>query len=342
LSAPAFFFAPGCDKNEFYGIEVLRAASRAVGEIPPLSSHPNYISFHLRKDPEFPHIDELFRWLFHVVFRSRQEECVKCELSRVVTLLLGRPRPDRELEEVRSQFAKRWNWEQGVANGWNMSARSRQEHAALCGWTDGFHNSLLREFACTEELPKLIGQSRKLAWMRQMPWHYPTMSRGAWTCWGAVLELALRRMIALALDCGDPWLVRGAACLQPTILFPPCKERHALQGLTIGVVGIERPGYQSRIHGETVRRAFWELAPGDAPWPLASRSERRDAEPFAPICPDWLPMDRYALRAPDAGVIWRWASNTATQQDWDLLPALLALRPRRGPQKGRPGLRERK
>jgi hypothetical protein len=46
---PAFFFAPGVGNNEFYGMEVLRAASAAVGEAQePLSLHPNYIRFNFR------------------------------------------------------------------------------------------------------------------------------------------------------------------------------------------------------------------------------------------------------------------------------------------------------
>jgi SIR2-like domain len=327
--APAFFFAPGRDRNEFYGMEVLRAASTAVGARREwFSPHPNYIRFHFRNDRAFPHLDEVFRWLLHTVFRLRQEQCLQSELYRVIALLLGRPRPDRELSHVREQFAKLWKWEQGLAQSWNASERSRQEHAALCSWTDGFHNSLLREFACAEELPKDSGQSRRLAWMRQVPWYYPTMSGGAWACWGAVLELALRRMIALALGKEDAlkdcWLVRGASCLQPTLLFSMCGQ-YALKGLTIRVAGMDRQGYQSRIHGQTVQRVFWELAPGDAPWPLVSRSKAPDAEPDHALSRDWLPLGRYSRRAPDAGVIWRWASNTMTAEDEAQLPALLAL-----------------
>jgi hypothetical protein len=341
--APAFFFAPGRDKSEFYGMEVLRAASGAVGARLPLASHPNYVRFNLRSDQAFPHLDELFLWLFHTVFRLRQKECLKNELQGVVTLLLGHPCPAEELEYVRREFAEQCKGEQRRANGWNSSTACRQEHAALCSWTDWFHNALLREFACAEEPSKATGQSRKLAWMRRMPWYYPTIGRGAWTCWGAVLELALRRMVAWAVrgsdkPLNDCWLVRGAASLQPTILFPMRRDGcHALQGLTIAVAGVDRPRRQPRIHGQAVRQIFWELVPGDAPWPLAPRSKRPVSEGHdAPVSSrmgpgggetsrDWAPFGHYSHRAPDAGVIWRWASNSTTRTDKDEVRSLLAL-----------------
>jgi hypothetical protein len=342
--APAFFFAPGRDKNEFYGMEVLRAASGAVGAHLRFSRHPNYVPFNLPGEPGFPHLDELFLWLFHAVFRFRQTECLKNELQGVVTLMLGRPCPEAELAQVRLQFDKQWDWEQGQAEGWDSSAASRQEHAALCGWTDGFHNGLLREFACAEEVSKVRGQSRNLRWMRRMPWYYPTMNRGVWTCWGAVLELALRRMIESALLKSDEppidhRLVTGAACLQPTILFPMRGQgSQALQGLTIEVAGVDRPGYQPRLHGQAVRRTFWELTAGDAPWPLPPRSKSsRNRGYNAPAktsglhdagrttSSEWLPLGRNSQRAPDAGVIWRWASDTTTRKDKEEVRLLLAI-----------------
>jgi len=145
-----------------------------------------------------------------------------------------------------------------------------------------------------------------------------------------VLELALRRMIALALgkDAArkDCWLVRGASCLQPTLLFS-LRGQYALTGLTIRVGGMDRQGYESRLHGQTVRRVFWELAPGDAPWPLVSRSRAPDAASDHAPSRDWLPLGRYSRRAPDAGVIWRWASDTITEEDEAQLPALLGSAP---------------
>src|SRR5262249_36183964 len=149
---------------------VLRAASGAVGApAEPLAPHPNYIRFNLRSKAEFPHVDELSRWLFHTVYRRRQQMCLETDLPRVATLLMGKPRPLQELSRVKKAFLDICQWEQDLAKKWNSGEHSRQQHAAVCSWTDGFHNALLREFACAEELQR--GPSRRLTWMRQIPWH---------------------------------------------------------------------------------------------------------------------------------------------------------------------------
>ena len=71
-NAPAYFFAPGADKREFYGLEILRAASTAVAADRAKGDHPNYIRFNFRGRPEFPNLDELFLLLQHSVFRRIQ------------------------------------------------------------------------------------------------------------------------------------------------------------------------------------------------------------------------------------------------------------------------------
>jgi SIR2-like domain len=316
--APAFFLAAVTEPNEFYGMEVLRAASAAVGASPrPLDPHPNYIRFHFRNQPGFPHLDELFRWLFHAVFRLRQQQCLEADLFRVVALLLGRPYPDIELENVRRGFRSLWSAELRVARGWDDSSASRQEHARICSWTDGFGNALLREFACTDQVQRNRGPGRQLALMRLLPWHFPTTQNNGWTCWGAVVELALRRMIATAMGCDDPLRssrqARAAECMQPTILFPPASDEILPQALTIRFGGFETRYRESQLFGNVRRRAVWELLPGDAPWPLKPRGVESDAG-SAVASGRWA-RGHFCRRAPDAGVIWDWACGNKGSQD---------------------------
>jgi hypothetical protein len=329
--APAYLF--GRDQSPFYGMEILRAASAAIGSTAePLSTHPNYIRFYVRDEPEFPHLDELFRWLFHTVFRRRQQHCLDTDLCRVSTLLLGKPRPRQELARVREDFENLCRWEkEDLAAHWDSRELSRQQHSAVCSWTDGFHTALLREFACSEELNEQRGPTRKLSWMRRIPWYYPTTGRPDWTCWGAVLEVALRRMIENRLmrdTMKECWLTRGGACSQPTILFSS-PESPAIQALTIASGGLDRQGYQARIHVGAVRQIVWNLPSGTPLWPLAPDEKDSARKPAVAPPADSLPYGSAFVQAPDAGVIWRWASRTATRGDEEMLPSILGSTPGR-------------
>ena len=185
---------------------------------------------------------------------------------------------------------------------------------------------LISLFAFGAEINRDIGQSRKLAFMRQIPWHYPTTAQLGWTCWSAVLELALRRMIATALGrdpLKDCWLVRGGAGHQPTVLFSS-NVNHAFQGLSIRVEGTERFG-PAHARFRSIHQVAWDLPRGGTFWPLASRPKAPGTDPNEPLDVGWSLTGRLSMRAPDAGVIWRWASDTATAEDIAMIPTLLAL-----------------
>ena len=336
--APAFFFAPGGeDATEFHGTAVLRAATAAIGGVDTgFGRHPNYISFHFRNEPDFPHLDELFRWLFHAVLRLRQKECLARDLHRIAGLLLGRPRPQVEVEAVRAGFARVWRAERGSARLWSaggnktnravLDAKSlgecRHELNAMCSWTEYFHVGLLREFARAERAQQRQGSSEHLGVLRHVPWYFPAMQVGAWTAWAVVAELALRRMIgflkseklcavssgtSMGIAC-DWRRLRAAASPEPTVLFSVPGAFSTPCALSIRFDAIERLRRQSRILGHPAQQSTWLLGAGDTPWPPGS-PDNDNREPTAAGGSGTLQP------APDAWTIWSWAAGLESDQD---------------------------
>jgi hypothetical protein len=146
---PAFFFVPDGDKKrEFHGMEVLQAASRAVGaRRAGLGDHPNYIRFRFRHEKQFPHVDELFRWLFHLILRRRQEECLETDLRRISALLLGQSCPETQLEAVRKAFRDHLNGET------RLRAVGRVTNAAASSITSFVAGRTSSTLACYASLP---------------------------------------------------------------------------------------------------------------------------------------------------------------------------------------------
>jgi hypothetical protein len=354
--APAFFFAPaGGGAREFYGMAVLQAATAAVGApLPePGAEHPNYLPFHFRSAPEFPNFDETLRWLFHLTLRARQKECLKSDLRRITTLLLGGPRPESELTAVQGAFEASYQLELQAAKGWgngsgsedsgsedsasedsasedsasedsasedsasedsaseDSSSKIKIRHAELCGWSDIFHVGLLREFACGDVVRQRQGASLELALMRRQAWYYPAMQDASWTCWGAIVELALREMARHAgakVTVGD--------CQRPTVLIQP-KGGRTPHAITIQFGGFERIGINARMLGHPRWRVFWELGPEDAPWRRITPppKEPPPKEPSSDATAPRYFSARDIVRAPDAGLIWRWASRSPSPDE---------------------------
>ncbi len=369
--APAFFFdivlPSSGDKKPFHALEVLNAASDAVG-VPraDFGGHPNFLRFHSRGSVEFPNLDEICRWLFHLVLRFRQKECLANDLQRTLTALHGRARPDVELKTARRFFGWLVRRELGIASHWEHSqdphhASHRRQLGRLCSWSESFHIGLLREFAAVDQLRRQGGLGVSLQHLRRLGWYYPMMQDAGWTCWGAVVELAVRRMIRAAtlprashpprLHPRGSEQVWAAASELPTILFlrslhpaesgtaPPRPFVPVLQSLSIRFDGFDRSETSAHLHGHPTQTCTWLLRDGDAPWRPSSRT---DAEPGG--APDTharetpLPRDRplpfsrgsgasVEQRPPPTSVLWRWASRTETEQDRDDAPGWLGLQP---------------
>jgi hypothetical protein len=326
--APAFFLAPGKEeKREFHGMEVLRAASAAVGAARgPFGQHPNYLRFCFRGDG-FPNLDDIFRWLFHRVARLRQRNCLETDLGRVLTALLGRPRPAKELDGIRKLFQQLLDREVELAAQWRSNPPSRREHALFSAWTESFHPGLLREFAAADLVRRGAGSGVDLARLQRVAWYYPFTQDAGWTCWGAVVEVALRRVTAILFGREpavlNPLDLHAATAIRPTALFRPLNDPGATPcAVTILFAGAERDQQVRPLNGHAVTRQVWRLSAEHAPWRRADgtlppvhgmRRNRLLRRPFG--------MRMWSV--PPANVLWAWAS--APSRDIDQQAARLWL-----------------
>lgn len=331
-SAPAFFFASDTvGTRQFHGMAILNAATEAVGgSRVQAGDHPNYVRFHRRSEKYFPNFDECMRWLFHLTFRARQQECLSSDLRRISTLLLESSRPEVELDTVRREFAGLRRRELDDAESWHEGNESRRRHREHCGWTDLFNVGLLREFACSDVMRQRQGGGLEIGLMRRFEWYYPAMQDASWTCWGAVVELALRAM-ACTMGCA----LSVANCPRPTVLVRYTDgTRHSPHALSIQVAWFERSGLDAKLHGCPLWRVYWELSPRDAPWPRVRRNPwtkihagpQRNCEGVMAMGTNSNEGRRTTLPAPEASLIWRWASRTASEDDARRAGTLLGLR----------------
>lgn len=369
-AAPAFFFdviqPSTANKKPFHALEVLNAASDAVG-VPrgDFGRHPNFLRFHGRGSPEFPNLDEICRWLFHLVLRFRQKECLANDLQRTLTALHGRARPEVEIRAAQRLFGSLVRHELRTSTAWSESPIDHPHHALhrrqlsrICSWSESFHVGLLREFAAVDQLRRQGGLGMGLQGLRRLGWYYPMMQDAGWTCWGAIVELALQRMIrrsvAAPRDPGRSLQPRNAervwaaACELPTALYLRTLHREAndtaaigpslpvLQALSIRFDGFDRTETPAMLHGHPTQTCIWLLRDSDAPWrptrrsrpetqppgPAASGADPEDERPDLPVFRSRSTLEQ---RPPPTSVLWRWASRTETPQDQADAPQWLGI-----------------
>ncbi|MBL9126919.1 MAG: SIR2 family protein, partial [Verrucomicrobiales bacterium] len=351
--APAFFFdvldAAMPDKSPFHALEVLKAASDAVG-VPrgDFGQHPNLLRFHGRGTGKFPNLDELYRWLFHLVVRRRQRECLLNDLRRTFTALHGENRPAAEFDGVKALMNAVFDAERAEARAWATPAADAATHAErrrrmgrIVSWTESFHPGLLREFGIVDQIRREGGFQLRPAEIRRRGWYYPVMQNADWTCWGAVVELAIRRMVdhvngdEARLPAIDRlWSAEGD---HPTILFfsgnreprptttsfedapfPP------LRAVSVLFSSSDAPAQSLSLHGQPSTVCLWQLTGNDAPWrgtswrvypaPESGRRIRVIDEPGDEPA-ERLSSALQACRPPPAITLWRWASRTETEDD---------------------------
>lgn len=301
--APAFFFAPAGSK-EFHGLEVLRAASRAVGvENPKLIDHPNYLCFNVSRNVELADLDESFAWIFHAVFRRRQIQAVQAELGSVVSLLLGHPAPSRLLRKVEDDLARLWEVEQAAAEQWSNHPSARKAFADTVAWTEHFHPALLRDMAITQ---RIAWQGRPLIAiddLRDGHWYYPANENFGWTAWGAVMELAIRHRVAEWSDMPDQWatlsLSSGNA---PPRLAPLTNDTMPALAITSGAAGplpVRLELSLGRFHRPGMRASAFALPASTVRWSSDAMT---------------LPWTSAATQGPAARDLWNWAAGTAVPQ----------------------------
>lgn len=278
-NAPAFFFGPKGFK-EFHGLEVLRAASRAIGVgHPNLTEHPNYLHFRLPWEPEVADLDESFAWIFHAVLRRRQIQAVEAELGSVVSLLLGHPVPGRLLQKVADDLHTLWQQEQDTARTWGAAAADRAAFAHTVAWTEHFHPALLRDMALAQRTAILGRPASGIDDLRDGYWYYPANENFGWTAWGALVELALRRLAAHLAGQPTRWATASLpASGGPPLLSPLTNDDMPAAGVTRGTghplpVRLElslgrfhRPGARPMAHALTATTVRWESDARSLPW----------------------------------------------------------------------------
>lgn len=331
--AQAFFFGPA-DRLEFHGLEVLRAASRAAGdENPYLTSHPNYLGFEWKDSGQFPDVDELLLWLLHRVVRMRQQEVLRSCLRRVATMVFKGPRPPREVDAICAAFKALCDAECALAAGGDSQPPfDRSALARIVRWTTAFHAEMLREFASAEgimlrDTPGLFELSR----LRHEPWYRAVADSPEWAACGVLIEVALRRMIAVWREeidwTKDSAWVSAQSAWPPTVLFAYGKRTDAgsrepqpqpgAQGdqrtrapkrfnavptaVSIRVRAVERVGQVPPALGVVRKQVVWELDPRA------------------------LPRTAAHGRTPSIETLWDWAAGTPSAQDQNSLSSYLGV-----------------
>ncbi len=318
------FFLGGAGRLEFDALEVLRAASRAEGEIDPSQTgHPNYIQFHFERDGQpqgFPGLDQTLRWLWHRTYRIRQQESVESDLRRIATSLLGHACPERERQVVGERLAELASCETQVSQAWETEPPEPQTFDRIVGWTDRFQVALLREFAIGETLMRRHGPGFAVQTLLRQPWYFPASEHPDWTAWGVVIEIALRRMVAT-------WRLRTAAggdgvhdaegvvgirqwAMPTTTLSPSRRGRRPLlgfsggrvrqpappNGLEITLLGLGRQRRSLSVRGAYVGPVHrWWLRGQGIPW--------------------WTPELSPPAGTPTAACLWAWASGREPSAD---------------------------
>ncbi len=319
LKAPqarAFFF--GLESNrDFYGMEILRAASAASGGLSrQLSDHPNLITFYRANETGFPHLDEAFLWLHHLCYREIQKQVLQAELRRIAYQLFDRPCAENEATLITDSFrclCAAEHWEARLFGAGNDDTRRR--FTRMVAWTHGFHLKLMREFAIAETLLSDRGDRSRIRFMKCSPWYRPVSEHPQWAAWGVVIELATRRLLSRHQGSPDNWTTNHphrepTETDPPAILFAasPRKDQKIKQGQAFvrRALIIECPAARGHLepaarprHLTALPPLIWQVGPGAVPW--------------------WSTEDKRRPKStPDARRLWNWACG-ATSDDEEFL-----------------------
>jgi SIR2-like domain len=288
--APVFFFDVA-GKREFYSFEILRAATEAGGyPHGKLVEHPNHIEFQIRDG--FPSIDDHLRWLYHCVLRTIQERALRTQLRRLAPHLLHHACRDADHQTLCDSFKALRGTERKLVFQAVDRHDAHRVFEGVTGWTWHFLPGLLRELALAELVESRQGPGSSVRGVRRTPWYYPASERQDWTAWAAVLELALRRMVAawrgrINLPAADlpmdfEWL--GAEdSPHAAVSYAPGGSQRQPFALAIRLAGFERPGRAPALSGAFKRVNTWELSEQDVPW----RVEEAAGCPSAQSIWDW-------------------------------------------------------
>jgi hypothetical protein len=167
----------------------------------------------------------------------------------------------------------------------------------MAAWSDKFHTGLLREFALGETMVRNQGPGLRFETVRCVRCYYPTLDYPAWTAWGVVAEIALRRMLAHWRGEPDTWAsdllhTEPVACEYPAVMFSrPSEATPAC--LLVRVAALDRTAARPGVRGVYRRSVIWDLLPAHS---ALEANDRAEAEAVASPTPEqlweWATMER--------------------------------------------------
>jgi hypothetical protein len=191
----------------------------------------------------------------------------------------------------------------------------------MTAWTSGFHRLLLREYELAAAVQKNPTEAEAAMRVMSLPWYRPFTEHLQWAAWGAVLELAIRRALAVYVGRPRSWS-RISTHVEtfdhhcPIVVFralpwaPGDCGPAARRCITIELAGTRRLlkreprppviGHRySRRSLAALKPLVWNLLPETVPW--------------------WAQNDtRRSERTPEGADLWRWAAFMPQQGSQDL------------------------
>ena len=189
-----------------------------------------------------------------------------------------------DVDAIHKALESRCAHENKLAAKWDEkeTERSRQEFMAITAWTNRFHVGLLREFALMEAVARNQRSGRRVQEFRSPTFYFPLLDRPGWGAWGAVVELALRRMAELiAGSKGDDrknWVGDSE--------FPMALVKATRDAITRTALVLRGPG-ASKISRTSVRGLFRRVHE----WDMGA----------------WRGAEAPPAGTPPADQIWRWS-----------------------------------
>ena len=145
------------------------------------------------------------------------------------------------------------------------------------GWTWHFLPGLLREFALCEFVEDQKGPGRQFRSVRRGAWYFPASDRLEWTAWAAVLEPAVRRMVAEwrgASGLASDW-ISAEDSPHAAVSYARGADQRQPHALCIRLAGFGRSGRPPNLLVGAYRRiTVWELDEQDVPWPTHEKGCR--------------------------------------------------------------------
>jgi hypothetical protein len=174
---------------EFDTLEILNASSRAVGNVPHPHHHENYLTVSYTEG--YPCLDMVFRLLLHRTSRKLQRQLLGSQLNQLALTLFSQYKPPSEVNRVIERFNTVLADEEIFAFYDDKSHPCQL--AAQLVWSEHFHQQLLWLYMQGNDW-----QQAKLSDLqRTKPGAYfPLRENPLWSCWGIVLELAIRSAYA--------------------------------------------------------------------------------------------------------------------------------------------------